>query len=87
MPYFVAEIVWNPPKTPAEIDQEASKVDPCLDAHGVRWVESYIGANGDRRICLFEAPDAESVRSAFRSARATFERVWPATYKGTRPGL
>jgi hypothetical protein len=29
-------------------------------------------------ICEFEAPDADSVRDALRSARQTFERVWPA---------
>jgi hypothetical protein len=29
-------------------------------------------------ICEFEAPDAESVREAFRTAGIAFERVWTA---------
>jgi hypothetical protein len=27
-------------------------------------------------ICEFEAPDAQSIRDAFRSAGAAFEKVW-----------
>jgi hypothetical protein len=29
--------------------------------------------------CEFEAPDAESVRDALRSANVPFDRVWSAT--------
>jgi hypothetical protein len=31
-----------------------------------------------RRICVFEAPDADSVRVSYRSAGVSFERVWAA---------
>jgi hypothetical protein len=31
-----------------------------------------------RRICVFDAPDADSVRVSFRSAGVKFERVWAA---------
>jgi hypothetical protein len=31
-----------------------------------------------RRVCVFEAPDADAVRASYRSAGVQFERVWPA---------
>ena len=31
-----------------------------------------------RMTCEFEAPDAESVREAFRNANVPYERVWTA---------
>jgi hypothetical protein len=31
-----------------------------------------------RRICVFEAPDADAVRISYRSAGVKFERVWAA---------
>ena len=31
-----------------------------------------------RRICVFEARDAESVREAYRLQGVKFERAWPA---------
>jgi hypothetical protein len=49
---------------------------PCLEAEGAKWIRSYVSLDGRRVICEFEAPDAESVRSAFRRTTIVFERVW-----------
>lgn len=49
---------------------------PCLEAKGAKWIRSYVSLDGRRVICEFEAPDAESVRSAFRRTTVAFERVW-----------
>ena len=54
------------------------RLDPCLDAHGVRWIRSYLSLDRRRMICEFEAADAEAVRSSFRSAGVSFARVWAA---------
>lgn len=48
----------------------------CADLHKVRWRESFLARSGDRLICRFEAPDAESVRLALRRARAEPAAVW-----------
>jgi hypothetical protein len=51
---------------------------PCLQAHGVRLLKSYLSRDRRRMTCLFEAADAESVRLAQEKAGAPFERAWSA---------
>jgi hypothetical protein len=51
----------------------------CLEQYGCRILESYLGLDGARMVCRFEAPDAESVRAAQRSAEMPLHAVWPAT--------
>ena len=48
----------------------------CLDAHGVRSLRSYFSRDRRRMICLYEAPDAESVRYAQEKAGMPFDRAW-----------
>jgi hypothetical protein len=48
----------------------------CLQDHRVRCVRTFLSADGRRSIALCRAPDAESVRIAWREAEATAERVW-----------
>ena len=51
----------------------------CLDLHQVRFVRTYFSSDRQRMICLYEAPDAESVRLSQRRIGLPFERVWAAT--------
>ena len=78
MPHMIVETVYDPPATEEQIDANASKLWPCLEGHDVRWVRSYMSLDRKRRICIFEAPDADAVRVSYRSAGVKFERVWPA---------
>jgi len=48
----------------------------CLEARGVEFVRTYAALDGRRMVCLYKAPDAESVRAAQRQAAVPFERVW-----------
>jgi hypothetical protein len=41
-------------------------------------MRSYLSTDRRRMVCAFEAPDAEAVRTSFRSAGISFERVWDA---------
>lgn len=51
----------------------------CLHAHNVRFVQSYMSADGKRMICVYEAPDAESVRIALRQhGMLPFDQAWKA---------
>lgn len=80
MPHIVVEYAFDPPLTEEEFDRIAERLDPCLDARSVRWVESFWASDRTRRICIFEAADAESVRDAFRSAKVGFGRAWAAEH-------
>ena len=48
----------------------------CLEQHRVRWVRSYLSGDGRRMLCLYRAPDAESVRLAQREASLDFDVLW-----------
>jgi hypothetical protein len=76
MPRLIVEHTYDPPLTEEAHRRAAQRLDPCLDAHGARWMCSYISHDRRRMICEFEAPDAESVRQSMRSADVTFDRVW-----------
>jgi len=51
----------------------------CLEAHNVRFLRTFFSRNRTRMICLYRAPDAESVRLAQRQAGMPVERVWRFT--------
>jgi Nickel responsive protein SCO4226-like len=44
--------------------------------HRARRMRTYFSTNRRRMVCLYHAPDAESVRIALREARMPVERVW-----------
>lgn len=48
----------------------------CLEAHQVRFVRSYFSRSRRHMFCLYQAPDAESVRIAQRQAGMPVERIW-----------
>jgi hypothetical protein len=78
MAHIIVEYAFDPPLTEEEFDAMAERLEPCLESRSVRWVESFFARDRSRRICVFEAPDAESVRDAYRSAKVGFERAWAA---------
>ena len=73
---LIVEHAYDPPLTDEEHHRAARRLDPCLEAHGARWLASYLAHDRRRMICEFEAPDAEAVRASLRSAEVAFERVW-----------
>jgi hypothetical protein len=62
----------------AEVESLARRIDKCLELRGARWMRSYLTPDGKRALCEFEAPDAESVREAFRMAGQPYDRAWVA---------
>ncbi len=78
MSLIIVESVFDPPITEEEFDAMAGKVAPCLDERHATWVTSYFAVDRRRRVCVFEAKDAEAVRQAYRMSGVKFERVWAA---------
>jgi hypothetical protein len=75
---MMVEYTFDPPATNQDFHRSEAALKPCLEARGVSWKRSYIARDRRRRICVFEAVDAEAVRNAYRSAGVKFERVWTA---------
>jgi hypothetical protein len=48
----------------------------CLEMRQVRFLRTYFSADRRRMLCLYAAPDAESVRQAQREAGMPFDEAW-----------
>ncbi len=79
MARVVLEQSFDQPMTDEQLADFAKRLDPCLDIRDGAWARSYLAGDRRRMICEFEAPDADSVREALRSANVPFDRVWSAT--------
>lgn len=50
----------------------------CLELHRAELLASHLAHDGLRMVCVFDAPDAESVRIANRQLPMPVTRLWPA---------
>ncbi len=48
----------------------------CLDLHNVVFLRSFFASDRRRMLCLYQAPDAESVRLTQRQAQMPFDDIW-----------
>lgn len=48
----------------------------CLEQHQVRFVRTWFARDRRSMLCLYAAPDAESVRSVQQRSRMPFTEVW-----------
>lgn len=78
MAVLVFEQTFEKPVTSEELGLSSKKMDKCLEAHGARWMRSYLSKDRTRLICEFEAADAEQVRDSARMAGVTFDACWAA---------
>lgn len=56
----------------------------CAETHRVTFVRTYVSIDRRRLLCLYRAPDAESVRLAQRSMRLPVDDLWAFTFIGPR---
>jgi hypothetical protein len=80
MAHLVVEFEFDAPVSEDVIERNISVLRPCLDVRNVRKLGSVVSADRMRGFCMFEAPDAETVREMFRSAHVPFKSVWPARF-------
>lgn len=78
MAFVVVEKTYEEPFSDADWDEADRILGPCMEVRSIRWIRSLVSQDRKRTVCLFEAPDAESVREAHRSAGLTFERIYAA---------
>ena len=48
----------------------------CLETHRVTWTHTFFSLDRKRMLCLYSAPDAESVRKAQREIGMPVDTVW-----------
>jgi hypothetical protein len=76
MKYLIVEHTFNPPLNEEDLKGISERLGPCLEQHNIKPMRFYLSDDRSRMICAFEAPDAESVRIAHRTAKVEFDRVW-----------
>jgi hypothetical protein len=79
MEHVIVERCFEEPLKLREAEAVRKSNAWCVDLYGIRLLRSYLSSNGQRLICLFEAPDAESVRVAIRKGKWPAESVWTAS--------
>ena len=77
--YIVAERRFIDPVKPEFVSVALQKAGWCLDLHRAEYIESFLGHDGLRMVCLFRAPDAEAVRQANRKAGVPYTQIWRAS--------
>jgi hypothetical protein len=78
MVHLVVEYDFNPPLTDEALQHASNALAPCLEVRNVKKLRTVLSADRTRGFCTFEAPDAETLREAYRTARVPFKSVWPA---------
>jgi Nickel responsive protein SCO4226-like len=78
MSVVVVERTFEDPVTYESIKAAFDRQPGCLEAHRVRYLKSYFAGDRKRMLCLYEAPDAESVRRLQDTVHAPFVRAWTA---------
>jgi hypothetical protein len=73
----VVERRFDAPVTLESLQAIEDTAAHCLQLHQVTFLRTYFSVDRKRMICLYQAPDAESVRLAQHQAKMPVERVWP----------
>jgi len=77
--YVVVERLFPEAVTPDFVSNALRQSGWCLDLHGAEYVESFLGSDGHRMVCIFRAPDAEAVRRANQQGGVPYTEVWTAS--------
>ncbi len=72
----VVERSFDEPASMEELQAQEDSAAWCLDLHRVKFIRSLFSSDRRRMVCLYRAPDAESVRQAQSQAGMPVDRVW-----------
>lgn len=72
----VGELSFDAPINPEELAKLECSDGRCYESFRLHLVHLLLALDRKRALLLFHAPDAESVRLAFRHMHVAFEHVW-----------
>jgi hypothetical protein len=75
---------FDTPLTAEQVRKLMEKSKWCWVAHDAEHLTSYLAADGMSTLCVYSAPDAESVRMGNRKAQLPANEIWTAT---EHPGI
>ena len=77
--HIVAERSFTQPLVPEDVRKIEANSAWCLEANDASHLESYLSRDGRTMVCLFLAPDVESLRRVGRMLKIPDETIWGAT--------
>lgn len=72
----VVERDFEEPGSMEELQAREEAAAWCLEQHRVKFLHSLFSMDRKRMVCLYQAPDAESVRRAQETAGMPVSRIW-----------
>lgn len=78
MEYVIVERSFEDPVDVQRLQAQGRAVDWCLQQLRVQYLVGYVARDLRHVVCLFRAPDAESVRQTQRQGGLPYDRVWSA---------
>ena len=86
MPYLFVEYDHDPPISNEQLAANGAALGPCLQVRNIKRLRSWISMDRKQGCCEYFAPDAETLREAYHTAKVKFARVWPAMlFEGDAP--
>jgi Protein of unknown function (DUF4242) len=76
MSLVVIETITEHPLTDEILQAADQQIAPCIQARNGTWRYSLLSSDRRRLICIYDAPDTESVRDAYRKGGFTPSRAW-----------
>jgi Protein of unknown function (DUF4242) len=76
MSLIIVETATEQPLSDQLLHDAHEQIMPCLQVRNATWHYSLLSSDRHRLICALDAPDAESVREAYRQGGWTSSRVW-----------
>ncbi len=72
----IVERSFDEPASMEELQAREDAASSCLETHRVRFLRSLFSRDRKSMVCLYTAPDAESVRMAQQQADMPFASIW-----------
>jgi hypothetical protein len=85
MSLVVVEREFDAPQNLSELQAREEKAAWCLATRRVRQLKTYFSADSRHMVCVYDAPDTESVRATQRTAGLPVKHAWSATPLTNRP--
>ncbi len=78
MEHVIVERTFDEPLDMKYVEDLRHKYEWCREQNRIEYVNGYLSADRKRMVCIYRAPDAESVRRYNRQAGLRFDAVWTA---------
>jgi hypothetical protein len=85
MTLVVVERSFEEPADVSGLVEQEERASWCFDEQDVKFLYSYVARTRKHMACIYEAPDAEAVRTTQRTAKAPYDRIWAAVRVDAEP--